>query len=128
MRKQNTLVFDDLVYATSADVVWTDAKFNDVLGRFDQTSIIAVVDNVSGTNPTLTVQIEHSGDGRNWVAKNGTAEISAKTITASTTTTLAGNDAGTTPSAAFVRLTVYLGGTASPQAHVKIYVCNRDQA
>jgi hypothetical protein len=127
MRKQNTEVFNDFVYATAIDTVWTDAKFNDVLGRFDQTSIIAVADSVAGTTPTLSVQIEHSGDGRNWVKKNATAEINAQTITATATTTLAGNDPGTTPLAAFVRLSVWLGGT-TPVAHVRIYVCNRDQA
>ncbi len=128
MRKQSIEVFSDFVYATSADTVWTDQKFNDVLARFDQTSIIAVADSVTGTNPALNVQIEMSGDGRNWVKKNGTAEINAQPLTAGATTTVAGNDAGTTPSGGLVRLTVWLGGTASPSAHVRIYVCNRDQA
>ncbi|HTD62218.1 MAG TPA: hypothetical protein VK679_16300 [Gemmatimonadaceae bacterium] len=128
MRKQNTLVFDDFVYATAADLVWTDAKYNDLLGRFDQTSIFAVADSVSGTNPTLFVQIEQSGDGRNWKAKNSSPEINGTAITANATTPVQGNDAGSAPSASFVRLTVYLGGTGTPTAHIKIYVCNRDQA
>jgi hypothetical protein len=63
MRKQNLLVFDDFVYATAIDQVWTDASFDEVLGRFDQLSLIAVADSVS-TGTTLRVQIEHSTDAR----------------------------------------------------------------
>jgi hypothetical protein len=39
-----------------------------------------------------------------------------------------GLTAATAPSAANVRLAVFLGGTGSPSAHVKIFVCDRDQA
>jgi hypothetical protein len=129
MRKQNTLVFDDFVYANAIDVIWTDAKFNDLLARFDQTSLFAVVDSVVGAASTLNVQIEHSGDGRNWLKKNAAgAEINAVVVGVGATTSAAGNDPGTVPTAAFVRLTVWIGGGAGNSAHVKIYVCNRDQA
>jgi len=128
-RKQNVEVFNDFVYATAINNVWTDAKFNDILARFDETSIIAVADSVGGTGTIqLSVQMQHSGDGRNWVNKNTNPEINAQTITVGATTTLAGSDAGTTPSGGFVRLTVWLPGGTTPSAHVRIYVCNRDQA
>src|SRR5579883_793489 len=126
MRKQSIKVFDDFVYATAIDQVWTDASFNDTLGRFDQLSLIAVTDQVVfSTGATLNVQIEHSTDGRNWTTKNGSPEISGS-ITGAGATTLAGGDGGSSPSGGFVRLAVWLTNSATA-AHVKIYACQRDQ-
>jgi hypothetical protein len=128
MRKPNILVFDDFVYGVgSGNAVYTDAKFNEMLGRLDQTAIFAVADRSSGTTPSLSVQIQHSPDGRNWINKNASAEVMAM-IPTGATTAVAGVDPGTAPSAANVRLAVFLGGTGSPSAHVKIFVCDRDQA
>jgi hypothetical protein len=75
MRKQNTLVFNDFVYAPSTSPIYTDAEYNDLLGRFDQTSIFAVADSATGSSPTLTIQIMQSPDGRNWLNKNISAEL-----------------------------------------------------
>jgi hypothetical protein len=129
MRKQNIKVFDDFVYATAIDQVWTDASFNDALGRFDQISIIAVTDSAGGTMAnSLSVQLENSIDGRNWTTKNSTPEINGQGIGIAATTTIAGSDGGTMPSGGLVRLSVWVGAaTGTPSAHVKIYVCNRDQ-
>ncbi len=127
MKKPNVQVFYDFVYVTTPAAVYTDAKFNDFLGNLDQTAIFAVADAVAGTSPTLNVQLQMSADGRNWVNKNPTAEISAKTISTTAPTALYGYDAGTSPSAAQGRLAIWLGGT-TPSARIKIFVCDRDQA
>jgi hypothetical protein len=128
MRKPNVLVFDEFVYGVgSVAAVFTDAKWNDYLGRLDQTALFAVADSTAGTAPGVSVQIQMSADGRNWVNKNGSAEITVSTPTGATTAAY-GYDAGSAPSAAFVRLAVWLAGTGSPSAHVKVFVCDRDQA
>ena len=128
MKKPNILVFDDFVYGINPNnAVFTDQKFNDLLGKLDQTAIFAVADSTGGSTPTLSVQLQHSPDGRNWVNKNGTPEIANQGIPTGATTGLYGYDSGTAPSGANVRLAVWLG-PASTSAHVKIFVCDRDQA
>ncbi|MBL8740095.1 MAG: hypothetical protein JNK04_03340 [Myxococcales bacterium] len=118
-------MFDDVLVGTTA--TYTPTGFNDRLGMFDKISIQAIADQVSGTTPTLTVQIEHSGDQRNWSKKSGTAEISNRALVTTTTNVFDGSDGGAVPNHGFVRLAVSLGGT-SPQAHVKIWVCLRDDS
>ncbi len=126
MRKQNIKVFDDFVYATAIDQVWTDASFNDVLGRFDQLSLIAIVDNAAGgAGCTFNAQIEHSTDGRNWIVKNAFPEVSGS-MTLGGVAILSGGDGGSLPSAGLVRLSVWVGNTGTA-AHAKIYACQRDQ-
>jgi hypothetical protein len=124
VRKANILAFDDFV--VGATTVYTPTGLNDALGAYDKAAIQAVADQVTGTSVTLKVQIEHSSDQRNWASKNTTAEIPATSISTTATTPLVGTDAGTTPSLAFVRLAITVAGT-SPQAHVKVWVCLRDE-
>lgn len=125
MRRSVIACFEEFVVGTAS--VYTGAQFNESLGMYDMVAIQAVVDQVAGTSPDLTVAIEGSNDQRNWVAKNGTAEISAEPLSSSATNVFVGTDAGSTPSLAFVRLKITLGGT-NPSAHVKISVCLRDKA
>lgn len=126
MRKFAMLVFDEFV--PNATQVFTPATLNDRLGSVDHLGIQVIADNVSGTSPTVTVQIQHSTDQRNWLGKNGTAEINASAISAAQTTQLQGFDASpNNVTFGFVRLAITLGGT-SPAAHLKIYVTGRDDA
>jgi len=127
MRKFNALVFDEYISGTSA--YYTSNALNDRLGTYDKLTLFAVVDNVSGTNPTLTAHIEESADQRNWVPKNGvnSPEIAVSSINANATTTLFGGDASSTGSLGFVRIAITLGGT-TPNAHVKLYVTARDDS
>lgn len=125
MRKFNQKVFDDtLASATNAGVALTPPELNDLLGSVDKLAIMAVGDLPSGTSPTITVQIYHSADGIQWVAKNGTAEINAQTLTANAVTVKVGTDAAATPSLGLVRLQITLGGTTT-QAHIKVWVTGR---
>lgn len=124
MRKLAILAFDDFVMSTTT--VYTTQALNETLGAFDKLTIQAVADQIAGTSPTVTVRIEHSGDQRNWVVKNGTAEINAFGITVATPTTI-GGDTSLVGSMGFVRLSLTLGGT-SPTAHIKLWVTARDTA
>lgn len=122
-KRTSTLVLDEFVVGTTA--VYTSPEFNDELGRCERLAIQAIVDQVTGTTPTLLVQQEHSSDQRNFMNKNGSAEIPATSISPTATTVLNGYELGTNPSNGYVRLRIQLGGT-SPQAHVKIWVTGRD--
>ena len=126
MRKYMKTVLNDFVVGTT--VVYTDTGNNDSLGSADKIAMHVVIDQVSGTSPTLTLALEHSCDGRNWVAKNvAGADIIGQTLSASTTNSFFASDAGTTPFMGFVRIRVALGGT-SPVAHVKVHLTGRDDA
>jgi hypothetical protein len=124
MRKINCLVFDEFVPASAAPPsYYTAAAWNERLGAFDKLAIQAVADNVTGAAATLTVQIEHSADARNWVSKTAQAEINALSITA-TPAVLQGADATTTASFGFVRFRIQLAANSS--AHVKVWCTARD--
>jgi hypothetical protein len=129
MRKYNVRAFDDFVHGTST--VYSTADFNEVLGSADQLSLFAVVDSYSGAAgaPNITVQIQHSGDGRNWVNKNPAAEINGAAIGAGITAVAGGSDGGTNPALGLIRLAISLAavGMAPPNAHVRIWACGREK-
>jgi hypothetical protein len=121
----NIKAFDD--YFTNAGAVYTSAELNNLLAKPDKLALMAVTDQVFGVT-ALTVQIEHSADGRNWVAKNGTAEIPSTLISTTATTVLTGSDSGSSPSLGFVRLKLMLPiGGPGTATHVKLYVTGRDR-
>lgn len=122
MRKQSNEVFNE--YVSGAGPFYTSQKHNDMLGKDDQLSIQAVVDDVDIAG-TVTVQIQHSADGRNFVNKATAAEINAATLQTNKANTATGQDNGASPSLAFVRLAVSLATTT--RAHVKLHVTTRDQ-
>jgi hypothetical protein len=124
MQAFNIKAFDDVIHSNTA--VYTTAELNDFLAKVDKLALMAVTDQVTGVT-NLTVQIEHSADGRNWVNKNGTAEIPATAISTTATTVLTGSDSGSSPSLGFVRLKLTLS-LAGAIAHVKLYVTGRDDA
>ena len=117
----NTNVFNDVVVGATAVV--TDPKFDELLASGDALAVQSVSDQVSGTSPTLTVVLEHSGDRRNWLAK--TTLVSGAALVNTTTNVSFGSDAGTTPMLGFVRLKISLAGSTTPSARVQIYACGR---
>jgi hypothetical protein len=121
MRQSSTRVLDE--FLAGSGPFRTADHYNDPLGKCDQLSIQAVVDNVDATG-TITVQVEHSADNMNFMAK-GAPAINAVTINTGVTNTCAGVDTGTSPSLRFVRLAITLATTT--KAHVKLYVTMRDQ-
>lgn len=130
MRVFHSLVFDENIETTGN--IYTDASWNSQLGLPDKLTIFALTDTVTGANTNLTVQIEEGPDQVHWQSKLGTATTTAEIFTAalaSTANTIAvGRDAGTTPSAGFIRLRIQLGpSTASPKAHVRIWVTGRGE-
>lgn len=124
MRKFNILAFDDFI-SGSGTTVYTRSELNEKLAEVDKLALFPVTDQVSA-NGTLTVRIEHSGDGLNWTDKNTTAEIDAVAIDTGLTNKAYGSDSGTTPSLGFVRLALTITTTTS--AHVKLWVTGRDES
>ena len=125
MRVFHSLVFDENIESTTDQFI--DASWNAQLGLPDKLTLFAVTDTVSGTSPTLAVQIQESPDQVHWLNKSTAAEIPSTTALSTSANTVAvGRDPGTTPSAAFVRLRIALGGT-NPKAHVRVWVTGRGE-
>jgi hypothetical protein len=124
VRQYCELVFDDFVVGTTT--VYSNPRFEELLATSDRYAIQAVVDQVSGTSPTLTLQIEHGSDGLNWSAKAGIPEINLRGLSSTSTNVFTGFDDGSNPTHARMRIRITLGGT-SPQANVKVYVTGRER-
>ena len=118
MRTFNTLIFDDIISGTASN--WfTSSDFCDQLGSADFLLLQARTSFVSGTSPTLTVDIEHSPDGQSWTLLPPGNHINAVAI--SNNGSYVGDDAPTTIQAlAYVRCRISLGGT-SPKCRLKLF-------
>lgn len=118
----NMQVYGDVIMGTAA--VYTDPRFDETLASADALVVQAIADQVTGTSPTLSVVIEHSGDRRNWIQKGSTPIINAAALSTSALTVTSGNDPGSTPSLGFVRLRISLGGM-SPTGRITLHACGR---
>lgn len=114
-------VFDNVV--SGAGTNWySPAQLNEKLGEAEVFTVHASVTGLTGTSPTLTLQLEHSGDNQLWVALGSPAQINGVSITNDTSYSGA---LGLTPVLNFVRLRISLGGT-NPQCRLKVYVTGHD--
>ena len=129
MKVFNQCIFDGFVSGSTA-VVYSDSQYNAVLGNADQLSIGGYTAQVTGTNPTLTVQVEQSFDNVRWQNRNTAAEIPSTTALSTTAeTNVQGQDGNPTarPTLAFVRLRIGLGGTGTLAGQVRLWVTGRDR-
>jgi hypothetical protein len=124
MKKAVILAFDDHVQGNGV-VYLTDTSLNLALALYDKLGVQIVTDNATGTSPTITVELQHSNDGRNWHVKS--TLVSAQAVSTTASTTFFGSDNGSTPSMALCRLNITLGGT-NPSCKVRIHVCARDDS
>jgi hypothetical protein len=128
MRVFNQLVFEGYVKGTAS--VYSDSVFDEQLGLSDQLSVAGYSAQVTGTSPTITIQVENSFDQRRWQNRNGVAEINGIALATSGETTFQGQDgwAGglNRPALHFARLRISLGGT-SPAAQLRIWAVGRDR-
>ncbi len=122
MRLFHILAFDNLIQGTT--VIYTDPLLARQLASADQTRMLVVADQVSGTTPAVTVQTEESGDGINWANKLGTAEINGVTLATSGTTVASGSDTGSTGSSVMTRMRIQLSGS-SPAARIRLWLTGR---
>jgi hypothetical protein len=119
-------VFEGYISGTAN--VYSDSQYNTLLGTTDQLSVSGYTAQVTGTSPTLTVQVEHSFDNIRWQNRNGTAEIATAALSTSQETQVQGQDGNPTarPTLPFVRLRIALGGT-TPNAQVRLWVTGGDR-
>ena len=114
-------VFDDTISGTSG-TWYTASKFNEGLGSGDMLAVVASITDVGGSSPALTVKVEHSADGRDWI------EADTSILTGAIPST-GGVYHGTTPYwptlLAFIRLKLTLTGT-SPKCRVKLSAVSRN--
>ena len=127
MRLFHQLAFEGYVNGTAN--VYSDPALTSVLGTADQLVIGGYTSQVSGTGPTITIQVEHSIDNIRWQDRNITAEVAGTTLSTTAETPFSGQDGDPTtrPRLAFARLRIALGGT-TPAGQVRIWVTGRDQA
>ena len=123
MRIWTKLIFDETIVGTTD--VFTSPEHNLLLGQCDKHHFHAVIDQVSGTTPSLAGRFQHSGDQRNWDNKNGSNELASGTLVTTGTNNTMGTDPGTAVGAGYGRMKFTLAGT-NPVAHVKLYVTGRD--
>jgi hypothetical protein len=120
------LVFDDFVFGTSA--VFTPIRYDLLLGSASRIALHLVADKATGTSPTVSVQAQHSTDGRNSspLSAVGGFEIPATALSTTSTTSLTG---AVDSSAGFLRrlrFQILLGGT-NPGARIRLYAAGRDR-
>jgi hypothetical protein len=122
--KQTTIVpFDDYVATTGTSVTERSSlEFAIILGLFDQIAFQVTAQEVSGTNPFLTVQLFHSPDGHQWLPKNATPEVDNELLSPSSENIYVGFDDGSNPNLRFVRFHVKLStpNTGPLNTHVRI--------
>ena len=120
----HAVVFDEFMLGNA--VYYTSEHFNHSLGQQGKLAIHCIVNNQNNSG-AITVQIQHSGDGRNWLPKySGNGEISAPSNVAAapSVASLVGFDQGATPSLALLRLAITLVAPCTA-ANVRISATGR---
>lgn len=120
MRLFNLHVYKATQYGTTP--TYTAAEFDGPLGTAEKLAVHVRVWRASGTTPKLTLKILHSNDGVVWVAKS--TLVNQTSLSTSGETSVLATDDGTTPSGAFVRLSVELANSDNV-ADIQIIVCGR---
>lgn len=122
MRKFHELVFDDAIDGTGA--VYTPPRWNGLLAETNQLEVAAVISQVSGTSPTLTIASEISPDDRLFTAKYDVAELNGVALPTNAVVVGTFRDLGTRPTSGYRRLRLQLGGT-TPRAYLRVYATGR---
>lgn len=113
-------------YVSGNQSFYTDTRYADMLGGVERLSITGAVAVITGTSPTLTIQLENSPDLTRWLSQSATAEIDNVPIGPGSYT-IGFDSTLDVPFAAYVRLRITLGGT-SPAGLVTIFACGRSPA
>jgi hypothetical protein len=115
-------VFD--TYISGTQNVYTDTALSELLGSTERLSIVGLAVGSSGTNPTLTIQIEHSPDGTRWFNQGSTPELNNMALSGFV---IFLDSANNVPMCGHVRLRITLGGT-SPAVHLSLSAIGKSPA
>jgi len=110
-------IYDNLVSGTSS--VFTDTGYAGLLGSVEHLSFYAELSGVTGTLPTVTMQLESSADGARWQSQQALPELIAAPLFPGYNLQFFRNTSGN-PVSSGVRLRIALGGTA-PVAVIRIW-------
>jgi len=115
------VAFDDFIHGSGT--FYTSSFFNTLLGEADAYAIEATAEGADGSPTTsLAIQLETSGDGRNWSNKNPTAEISTS-VTANGKTVATASDMNVRPAVALVRLRIDVSAVVgTPALNLRVHV------
>lgn len=120
--RQYTIEVLQGAFIYGSDVVYTGGGFNSILASADQLSLLALVDEVSGTG-SLSATLQHSPDQQTWLDVTGGPHLSGA-IAPSAVTALAGSFLGSSAALGpFVRVKVSI--TTSTRARVRLVVTGR---
>jgi hypothetical protein len=122
MRLYNLSVFDDIIAGT-ASTWYSQGDYDKALASADWLVIGASITAVSGTTPTLTVQLEQCCDGLNWIAV-GSPVLNATSLSANGLYFGEAGAGGALIFMSYLRAKITLGGT-TPQCRLKLYVTGR---
>jgi len=123
MRRFNALVFDDLIIGGAS--VLTPSRYDAGLGQFDTLSLHAIVDDID-VGGSMSVFVDHSGDGVHWYTKSAGSAVLTATLAAGVTASKTATEPAGELSMAFVRLRLAL--TTTGRARVRLYATGRDAA
>jgi hypothetical protein len=111
-------------YISGTQNVYTDTRFGELLGSVERLTLLGQIRGLTGTSPTLTVQIEHSADRARWLNQAASPEFSGAIADGSGFLV---DTANNVPGLNYSRLRIALGGT-SPACHLEIYAMGRSPA
>lgn len=126
MLQNHILLFDSDIEGTGA--IYSSPDTVEALGAAAARRIWGLVSNVSGTSPTLTVELEEAndvGDSRYWAVDAPTPVVNAASLSATAVTVVSGYDNAALADGALARVRIQLGGTGNPQAHVTLWSTGR---
>jgi hypothetical protein len=117
-------VFDEVLMSTA--VSYTSIKHCEALSKGDQLAFIAHGENANA-GLSLTVAIEHSADGIHWAQKNTSPEINGAVLN-NAIGIYGAEPLAFSPSQAFVRLRIQVGGSGLAKARVVVNAFVRDRS
>jgi len=109
--------------ALTVPPAYSDERWVERLGTFDQLAVALVVDHVDTPGGTVSAVIEHSSDGRTWDEKTSTPCVTGTTVSGQTQ--LSGRDNSGMPSLAYVRFRFWFEDP-SKAGRVRLQVSARD--
>lgn len=122
-------VWDQAISGAAATTVYTDPTYYRTIAQAEKFNVSARVTQVGGVTPTITIVLEHSNDGVNWLTKHTfilTGTPTGATLNPNAVNLKDGSDLGTAVvGAAQMRLAITLGGTGNPTAYVEVWLCGR---
>lgn len=118
MVRRSIVAFDDVVHGTAP--AYSSSLLDALLGESEWCGVQVIVQALTDVG-SFTARIETCGDGRAWLPKNGTADVSQGSLAQGAQAVLYGYDVAGFAAPGLARIRVELGG-AAPSARVKVYV------